>query len=514
MDPRVVRAYLQAGRWLGLIELGEDTWLTPLGLEYAYAEQDRPAIYARAVWSTPFVATLMEGRDPDEVPSRDAFVGAIAVAEPELSSSTVKRRATALRGLVAPGLGPASRAPIAHQLDLPLPPVTPDPVAPRLDLAGRPDGNPDAYRYLLAHLVDHGELTLGHVRGLLDLAGAPEAPIGGYIDLALTRGDATRYDDRLVVSHTAVAHADLANSTPSVILSDPGYRAWLADLLRADRDRLAQIRRSQKWTKLMPWDRRLFGRPASSETLVPDLERVLMERSLDSFPVRGEPGEPPARVDEPFLFAWDVPGLLLCLPPSLLALRGGLGRVNDLLRRARQGQTGVGAPDLAHRPSIAHGGLLHPGESLIRSVPDTRSLRLRLLMNAPYVGMATALLLLHRLDSGRIEVRERRGRWMVRVRRRRVGALLPVLDGFARASGHVASRRPDAGVAAGTLLQILEQLGMAALVAGRAVLAEPFFGYLRREAEELQVYGALQPLASALSDHLHTLPRHEETPGR
>jgi hypothetical protein len=134
---------------------------------------------------------------------------------------------------------------------------------------------------------------------------------------------------------------------------------------------------------------------------------------------------------------------------------------------------------------------------------------MRVLTNSPYVALVTALLLLHRLDAG-VEVRERRGHWTLQVRKRPVGNVLPVLDGFAKARGWIASRRTTGGLDAAGLLDVLEHTGIAVLVAGRAVLAEPFFNHLRREAEEMDIYDAIEPLAEALSDHLHALPAHDE----
>jgi hypothetical protein len=509
VDVRTVQYYTQAAEWLGMLETDEDTALTPLGLEYVYTFRDRPAVYARAVWSTPLVTRIMASRTGETLPDAD-IAKAISEVDPELAPATVKRRASAIRSLIAPALesGPLSQEPL--QLDLPLESEDAHEQPPELNLDAGREYNPDVYRFLLDSLLDHGELTLANVRSLLDRAGAREAPIGGYVDLALARGDALRVEDQLVVTHSAVVHRDLAATTPSIILSDPGYRAWLTDLLVADGDRPAQIRRDQIAARFQSWDRRLFGRPAAPDSLTADLARVLMDRPLESYPVRGDAGPPLTVERAPFLDVLERTGIGIALPPPLAGAGGGVAFVNQVWRDARQGARGVGPPDLAHRPVVVHGGLLHPGEPRLRAVPDTRSLRLRLVTNAPYPALVTALLLLHRMDAGRVDVVEQAGRWLVRLGGEPRGDLLSVLDGFAVAQGWTPCRRQQGGVDAPTLLRLLERLGIAAHVSGGVVLAEPFFTRLRREAEEMEVRDRLQPLTERLSDHLHQLHSAEE----
>jgi len=505
VDVRTVHYYTQAAEWLGMLATEDDTALTPLGLEYVYSHQDRPAVYARAVWGTPLVTRIMAsgngGPPPDEEIAR-----AVSEVDPELAPATVQRRASAIRSLIAPAMDCGPLAPAPLQLDLPIGPEGARNQPPELTLDAGREYNPDIYRFLLESLLDHGELTLANVRALLDRAGAREAPIGGYVDLALARGDAFRMEDRLVITRMAVLHRDLATTTPSIILSEPGYRGWIADLLVATRDRSAEIRRDRLAARYQVWDQRLFGRPADPDTLTVDLGRVLMDRPLESYPVRGDGGAPFTVERAPFLDVLDQPGIAIALPPPLAGAGGGVTWVNQVLRDARHGVRGVGPPDLAHRPAVVHGGLLHPGEPPPRAVPDNRSLRLRLLTNAPYPALATSLLLLHRLDAGRAQIVEQEGRWTVRLGDAPHGELLTVLDGFAAARGWISCRRQQGGVNASMLLGILVQLDVATVVAGTAVLAEPFFTRLRRDAEEMEVRAKLQPLAEMLSDHLHQLP--------
>ena len=209
-------------------------------------------------------------------------------------------------------------------------------------------------------------------------------------------------------------------------------------------------------------------------------------------------------VSEPFLDAWERPGLAICLPPLLNQLQGGVSAVNRLLRKARSGG-GVGLPDIATVPALFHGGILHPGEPLPRSVPDTRSLRLRCLMQAPYLSMMTAMLLLHRQRPALVEILRMKVGWSVRYRRERLGGALEILDDFASARGWLASRRATGGLGSAALLELLEVLGMATIGGRRALLDERFFTRLRAEAEEMEVFERLAPLASQLEAHLETM---------
>lgn len=498
VQAQTARGYVHAGQWLGLLAPTEPVELTPLGLEYVYAGPRRPQVYARAVWAQPFAAGLLIAGD-GRLPEPDAVERAVLAAEPDLAEATVHRRAGAVRSLIAPVIGrqrPRPREQEERQLALPLghAPI-PDP-APSLP---PPQGehDPDAYRYVLAALLDHGELSLGQLRALLDRAGASTLGLGGLIELAVSRGDAARVGERLVVTAGAVARRELAGGVPSVILTDPLYRAWLADAVAATTDRKAEIRRDAVAHRFRSWDRRLFGHPLRPQTVVADLERVLMDRPLEAFPV-AQPGErAPATVEEPFLDVWEQPGLLLALPPYLAQLQGGVAAVNRLLKNARLGSD-VTLPDLAYRPVVAHAGLVHPGEPVPRSVPDARTLRLRVLMHAPGPALVAALLLLHRQRPERVTVVEERVGWAVKVPAGEPVPLLDWLAGFAAGRGWCWSRGPGPGLGAPVLVRVLEALGVATAVGRTLVLAEPLFARLATEAEELEVAARLQPLAEAI----------------
>ncbi|MCB9682018.1 MAG: hypothetical protein H6733_11190 [Alphaproteobacteria bacterium] len=500
VDQRTVRYYVQAGVWLGWLVDGADPLLTPDGLGYVYAGASRREHYARAVADQPFVAALL-ARTGGRPPTDAELSRAISAADPSLAPSTVARRVSAVRGLIAPYLDHRKTlpepAPEEGQLLLPLaqaPQVEPDP--PLTKAAGR-SFSPDIYRYVLCFLLDHGELTLGHVRGLLDRAGAGDVPIGGYVDLALERGDAVRVDERLVVTAGAVARRELAESTAAVILSDGGWRTHL-DTLRAAlaTDAEGAVRATGRYRL---WNRRLLGRELSAATLEPDLARVLRDRSLASWPrtTGAEPIAPPA-VPEPFLDVWERPDLIVALPPSLVQLWEGVAGVNRRLRNARHRADAVGTPTVAYRPSVAHGGLLHPGEPLPRAVPDQRTLRQRLVLHAPYVALTVALLYLHRAAEPTLEIRHEDGTWQVRRQRARMGALLDVLDGFARSRSWRVSRRARGAVTDEVLVGLLDRLGLAVGLGDRLVLDDGFFAQLRHDDEDGLVRLKLDPLARAL----------------
>ncbi len=499
VESRTVNYYTQAGQWLGLMD--EPDLLSPLGLELLYGSADRGDVYARAVWSNPIAGSLL-GLSGGELPSSKQIASAAASREPDLAPSTLLRRASAVRSLIAPAAGKRPRGPKeqARQLALPMA-VRTTPEEPVALPSRLGEYDPDLYRYLLGALLDHGELSLGHLRAMLDRAGAGSAPIGGYVDLAIRRGDARRHERALVVSTEAVARRDVVTTTASVILSDPGYRDYLADARQAGTDRHAEIRKDRVASRYRPWDERLFGGPLSPETVDRDLERVLLDRTLESFPRASSPGEELFAVADPFLDVWEQPGLLISLPPMLALLQGGLASVNRMLRQAHR-QPDVGLPDLSHRTSIAHGGIVHPGEPPLRSVPDSRSLRMRTVMHSPYVALVTALMLLHRVCSERVEIVLRHQEWEVRYEGKRLGSPLLVLDRFAWSRGWVPCRRPVGGLPFRTLVRVLEGLEIAIVVGRHAVLAERFFYQLRSAPEEMELHARLVPLIEALEAFL------------
>lgn len=501
VDGRTVRYYLQAAVWLGFLRDEPDPVLTPEGLAYVYGGARRRALWAEAVEGQPFITRLRE-RHGGVLPAGEALAEAIAQEDPSLAPATVGRRASALRGLVAPWREERAAEALAGdegQLSLPLPQTGRPAAAPELARLAGAAFSPDIYRWTLSVLLDHGELTLGHVRALLDRAGAQEAPIGAYVDLAEERGDSVRVDERLVATSAAVGRRDLCDSTVAVILSDGGWRAHV-EALRAD-PRASPGR----WR---PWDLRLLGQPLNAATLDDDLARVLRDRSLAAWPVTSAltgcpPGSPPGPpvaptlAERPFVDAWQETGLLVALPPSLAHLWEGVAGINRRLRNARHRTDAVALPTLAYRPVRTHGGLLYPGEALPRAIADGRSLRHRALTHAPYLAMTVALLLTHR-QSGHPQLVRHRDDWWVTAHRHKLGPLLEVLDGFAVSRGWVACRRRTGGLSAGEVVSLLERLGVAVLTRDRILLDDAFFHQLRVDEEEVEVATRLEPLRAAI----------------
>jgi hypothetical protein len=317
LQVQTVRAYAQAAEWLGFLESEPHLQLTPLGLEYVYAGRQRAFVYARAVWSIPLAADLLVASD-GRLPEMDAVVVAAQREEPDLAGATLHRKASALRSLIGPAVGrsrPRMRAQEELQLGLPLEHAAGSASSPRLGRVGNGEYDPDAYRYVLACLLDYGELTLTHLRGLLDRAGARDLPIGGFVDMAVSRGDAVRVGERLVATPDAIARRDLVAATPSIMLSDPLYRAYLADVVLAATDRRAEMRRDAAAGRFKQWDRRLFGRAIDVTTVVADLEHVVMDRPLSAYPVASTSRKAASPVEEAFLDVWERRGLCTPLPP-------------------------------------------------------------------------------------------------------------------------------------------------------------------------------------------------------
>ena len=509
VELRTVQYYLQAAEWMGLLEDGPEHLLTPLGLELVFGG-DPQASYAKAVWAQPFVRELLTGRGSAPPPIEDIVV-AIARAEPDLAPATVRRRASSVRSLMQPALERHGRPhPDDPQLAMPLAP--PADVAPHhLQPGPARDADPDVFRWVYEALLDHGELTLGQLRGLLDKAGVSDLPIGGYVDLLLARGDARRLGERLVATSGGVSRRQAASSTTGIILSHARYRQWLDDVRRsALGDREAEIRMNQVERTFRAWDQRLLGGPAEASTLDERLGRVLLDRGIDGFPISGDAGPPLEPVERSFLDAWEEPDLILALPPTLAVLQGGLPAVNARFKSARTGASEVGAPDVATRPSLVHGALLHPGEPRPRSVPDVVSLRQRVLMNAPYIALVSAVLLLHRTSPETLSLQKRRGKWKILRRGRPLGDALILLDAFAESRGWVPCRRVSGGLTLDPLLAGLEVIGIAHVLGDVAVLAERLFHSLRTDPEEMEVHALLLPLADALEAFLLDVEPLEE----
>jgi hypothetical protein len=367
-----------------------------------------------------------------------------------------------------------------------------------LSTVGKIGADPEVYRYFLSHLLDHGELSLAHVRALLDSALAEFVPLGDLVALAKTRGDAHQVDGRLVLTAGAVARKEVTGSVDSIILSDPTYRAYLTGLLAGSSAHPAS-------PSLKAWHQRLFGGHQKPKALRHQLQQILLDRSLKSFPLAGDTGLVPTLTQRSFLDVWETPSLLICCPPTLVGLRGGLDQVNRLLRMARQGQDTVGLPHLADRPVHFHGGLLHPGEVPPKNVPDTLTLRLRVLMNCPTLTLITALLLGQRMAPVGPSLTLSAGRWVVMLGTKTLGDLHTLLDAFARSRHWIPATRSQRARPESECIDVLTDLAIATPITDGVVLSERFFATLRTDVEEMEVHRKLRPLADVFTAWLHRL---------
>jgi hypothetical protein len=503
VELRTVHYYTQAAEWLGLLTDDRELLLTHEGLELARAEpRTRRRLYAAAVWRNPFAAELLKDRGMP--PDTATIAAAIRAAEPELAEATAYRRASAVRGLIKPALGhaPAAAPAQAVQLSLPL-------GAPRrgrradgpVDLRAGAEESPDVYARLLAALLDQGELGTGHLRALLDHMGARDAAIGGYVDMALRRADAVRVDDRLVATAGAAVRAPLAEDPVLLAISDPHYRAWLEALRAAD----PEDRRAPPGGRFARWDQRIFGERLSPATVRAAVDRVLMGRRLDSLGLAGDALLVPAETDGPFVDQLGVEGLALAFPTTLLELAGGVNPLNERLRRLREAPAKVRPPTLLDARARVHGGLLSPGEAPPRAIPDTHSLRLRLLTRTPAFALLGATLLLGRNADLRLSVRLADGAPRLGLRREDRGSLTSAWADFAAEQGWVCLQPADGAGIGRSIADLACQLGIATRVGEELLLDEALFAGLHEEAELVQAREALDPLADRLADWLEGL---------
>ncbi|MCB9743522.1 MAG: hypothetical protein H6741_05805 [Alphaproteobacteria bacterium] len=500
---RTVHYYTQAGEWLRLLDTDPKTlhpFLTRLGLEYAYAGRDRGQVYARAVWSNDFVVQLMKGRGG--IPSAEVIAGFIRQWVPDMAASTARRRATSVKALIEPALRlrTSPPKPKAHQLSLNFAaPGRSTPKPEPLDLRAGVEESPDVYRVLLRALLDNGELSLGQIRALLDASGGQEVPITGYVTMALRRGDAHRVGDHLIATWGSVWRREIAETVAGVALSDPDYRDYLTQLRAAAAgDPGAAARYGRMRQRYAGWDRRVFGESTTPERLARDLDRVLLGRPIDAFPLAGETGPVPGPTTGPFLNLLERDDLVLALPPSVLELRGGVSRVNALLQAKAQGKNNTSLPSLVDDRELVHGGLCHPGERPPRAIPDTISLRLRVLMHVPHLAMLAGLLVLHRRPDWPMRLVVEEDSLVLKRGRTEIGEVLFLLDEFASEQGWLVARRPRVGLSGVQLVEVLEGLGVATRLGSLAVLDEDFFVRLRADAEDREVYEDLSPLVDRL----------------
>lgn len=513
VELRTVHYYTQAAAWLGLMDGVNELQLTRHGLELAFAEpQHRLRHFAAAVWRNEVALELLMGRQ--EMPSKEDIAQWIRGEEPDLADSTALRRASALRSLLEPAFGrkPSARRSSTEQLLLPFAVGEPD--APRLRLPRKPrpvdvragmDDNPDVYARLLLALLEHGELRTGHLRALLDEMGAADAALGTYAEMAIRRGDAAREGDKLVVSAGAVRRRELAGDGTLVALTDAGYRTWL-DLARRHKRTPMDERLAERMARrYAAWDRRIFHGTPSPADIDAKLDALLPGRLADRLPRAEDTGPALAKTEGAYVDNIDQRGMLVAFPRTLTAFAGGVAAANSLLRRNRAAPAGVRVPDAVEPVRRVHAGLLSPGDDPLRAVPDTFSLRLRLLTSCPAVALLTALLLLDRRPELSMRLREAGPGLVLRLGKLEVGPLMPTLVAFSESLGHVVSVPPQGGLDGPTLVAVAKALGLASQVGRRVVLNEEMFARLQEDPEARLVYDSLGPLVDRVAAWLQGL---------
>lgn len=522
IDLRSLDAYVQLGEWLGFLEApvrgarGEDLLrLSRSGLQYAFSPRRRRRLYAENLWSRP-IARELRLPTRETPPSVQDLVHYMRQRHPEMSTATAVGRARTLRVLLEPAFSrrPSSAPCGGVQLTLGFPsprrPATEDGTQVKgVERGGEED--PALYRRLLQYILDEGEVAVSHVRCILDRAGAEDAPVGSYVEMALRRGDAYRWSDglldKLVVTRGAVRRRDLSDTVASVALSDPDYRAYLEVLQRAERgDPTSAFQYGRMRARFASWDRRLFGASARPRDVARAVQRLLLGRPLDVFPVARPVAELKRHPEPgPFLEQLSSPLLVVALPPSIDLLVGGVKRVNEHLQERIRGPQRVALPGPVDARVVVHGGLLHPGERIPRSIADGVSLRLRAISRIPHLACLTALLLHHRRARGRLALRARARDVELVYRRRRRGMLLPVLDQLISSWGAIVSRRHRGGLDALGLVEVAQALGICTEVDGLLLLDEALFLRMGTEPEDAELYDGLLVLADRLEAGLERM---------
>lgn len=511
LELRTVHYYTQAAEWLALLRSDEHPQLTELGLTLAFAdEQSRTTIYAEAVWSNAFVQALLDGRDL--LPCTEALVAFIQTWEPQLSETTARRRASAVRGLIEPVLAhrrAETRAPAPAQVDLPFLLNEPEQSArpAEVSLSAGLEENPDVYAVVLDAMLDCGELSTPQIRALLDTCGAQRCSLAGCIEMLMRRGDGHRLGEHIVISRGAIQRRDLARNATLIALSDPLYRRHIS-LLTASPDPTGEQRRLAR--RFAPWDVRLFGAPLTPETQAGLLETRLVGRTLDSVPVAGPtpaPFSPPGR---PFVDALDDSEVLVAFPRVVTQLTAGVSIINPMLRAARHRPAGIRLPTIVDERLACHGGLLHPGERLPTSIPDNRSMRLRALTHCPVYAILASLLLLDRRRTLPLQIRHQGSTAEIVWCGQPLGGVLSVISAFSTAQGWLVARPmmdgPGSALDDPALLQAARKAQIVQQAGPRLTVHESLFTMLQEDLEARLSYEPLMALEDRIAAWLETVP--------
>jgi hypothetical protein len=369
------------------------------------------------------------------------------------------------------------------------------------------DDNLDIYTRLLCALLDHGELRTGHLRALLDEMGASDVPLGPYAEQAIRRGDAVRVSDRLVASAGAIQRRDVAADPVLVGLTDSAYRRWLR-LARQNPDALTPVQRRERTAyqrRFSRWDIRVFGSRPSPDEVEKALARVVPGRIADALPRAESAGRPLAMTEGPFLDHIHEPGLPIAFPRYLTTVAGGVTAANALARRNRAAPAAVRLPDIIETRLVYHAGLVAPGSTPPRLVPDTFTLRLQLVSCSPAFALLAALLILDRRHDSGVSVRLHSEEPTVHWRGRTLAPLLSCFAAFADHKGWLLARPPHSGLTHRGLTSTARAIGIASRAGNRIVLDEELFAKLQEDPEARIVYEALLPLVDALHAWLDNL---------
>jgi len=499
VELRTVHYYTQAGEWLGLLATDKEVHLTPRGVEFAFAEpRQRAKMYAKAVWSVPIVQALLNGRGA--LPDTEVIASFIVEHEPSMSPRTARRRATSLKGLIEPAVRhrPAQKAAQGEQLGFTFATQRPSHSGTRgsgeVNLRAGTENNPDVYARLLTALLDHGEITTGQIRSLLDNMGGRDCPLGGYVEMAIRRHDAIRHADRLIATPGATQRREFSDDGILVALTDPAYRAYLSTMKQAEGSVVAKRERTSLARRFRSWDERIFGAALTEESIDEAMGRPLVGRRLESVPVAGADTKAATHTSAPFIEMIDTPGMMISFPSSLRSLHAGVSIANDALQRNRNAPAGVRLPSPMDTRAQVHGGILCPGETLPRSIPDNLTLRLRLLTHCPAFSLLTSFLLLDRKENVAIRILEDEHGPSVHWGKQRVGSLLDVFDRFGTQQDWIVARPLSGGLQGGQLIDTGMGLGLCARVGRRIVLEEQLFLRLQEDAEARMAYESLMPL--------------------
>ena len=330
--------------------------------------------------------------------------------------------------------------------------------------------------------------------------GANDVPLGPYAELAIRRGDASRVDDRLVATAGAISRRDVAADPVLVALTDPDYRRWLR-LARQTPATLTPVQRrvhSLYERRFRRWDHRVFGNRPSPDAVEEALARVVPGRIVDALPRAESSGRPLARTEGPFLDHLHVQGLPIAFPANLTAVAGGVTAANALARRNREAPAAVRLPDIMETHRVFHAGVVSPGATPPRLVPDTFSLRLQLVSCSPAFSLLAALLVLDRRPDAGVQVRLENQQPVVRWRGRTLAPILQVFAAFARHRNWLLARPPHSGLGHRGLTSTARAVGIASRAGERVVLDEELFALLQEDPEARIVYEALLPLEDAL----------------